>query len=244
MNLASTRTLVVVSHYMARPKVDLYALVSQLKSLTSDILVVINEDAHHGPAEWLHGMEVPCLKRENTGMNIGGWNEAYKQLPDFDHYIFLQDECRIVDKNFLNAYRERLSEPQIGMVGESINPQWDRLWSELSASPLNYPVQITPGAPPMLRTAFYLACLQNWSIHPGQTGSHLRALAWGLSGSILRAMNGFQLGRNKEECIAAEIAASKSVEQLGSRIVQVNEKPFKYIQHKEWKADGTHKLNS
>lgn len=243
MNTTSTRTLVVVSHYMARPKDDLQALLTQLKPITSDILVVVNDDAHRGPVQWLQGTDVPSLNRENTGMNIGGWNEAYQQQPDFDQYIFLQDECRIVNNDFLLAYQERLSEPGIGMIGESLNSQWDRSWSDLSASPLNYPVQITPAAPPMLRTAFYLACLQNWRINPGHTGSHLRALVWGLPASKLKAINGFQNGRNKEECIAAEIAASKSVEQQGAQVVQVSEAPFKFIQHKEWRADGTHKIN-
>jgi hypothetical protein len=216
-------------------------LLAQLKPITSNILVVINDDAHRGPAQWLQGMDVPSLVRENTGMNIGGWNEAYQQQPDFDSYIFLQDECVIRNPDFLLAYQERLSEPGIGMIGESLNPQWDRSWSDLSSSPLNYPVQITPTAPPMLRTAFYLACLQNWGISPGHTGSHLRALAWGLPATMLTAIHGFQSGRNKEECIAAEIAASKSVEQQGAQVVQVNEAPFKFIQHKEWKSDGSGK---
>jgi hypothetical protein len=244
MSSANDRTLVVVSHYMARPKDDLQALLAQLQVVTSDVLVVINDDAHHGPAEWVKNMPVSCVKRENTGMNIGGWNEGYKQKPDFDHYIFLQDECRIVDNDFLTVYQDRLREPGIGMIGESLNPKWDRSWPELSASPLNYPVHITPGSPAMLRMSFYQACLKNWNIDPGPTGSHLRALIWGCSASTLNAMNGFRVGRNKEECIAAEIAASKAAQQNAGQIVQSSTTSFTFIQHKEWRSDGMSKLSS
>ena len=234
-------TLVVVSHYNARTKEDLQLLLNQLEPLAPNILVVINDDNHKGPAEFLSGMQTPCLRRANTGMNIGGWNEAFQQRPDFDHYIFLQDECRIVANDFLTIYEDRLKEPEIGMLGESLNPQWNRPWAEIASSGLNYPVHITPGSPAMMRTAFYLACLQNWSISPGTTGAHLRALVWAFRRDTLQKIKAFPIGRNKEECIAAEIATSKWVEQHGGRIAQVGSKPFQYIQHKEWRIDGNHK---
>lgn len=234
-------TLVVVSHYNARGKEDLQALLNQLEPLAPNILVVINDDNHQGPAEFLSGMQTPCLRRTNTGMNIGGWNEAFQQRPDFEHYIFLQDECHIVANDFLSAYVERLKEPEIGMIGESLSPQWNRPWAEIASSNLNYPVQITPGSPAMMRTAFYLACLHNWGISPGITGAHLRALVWAFRRATLQRIKAFPIGRTKEECIAAEIATSKWVEQHGGRIAQVGSKPFQYIQHKEWRVDGSHK---
>ena len=234
-------TLVVVSHYNARGKEDLQALLNQLEPLAPNILVVINDDNHQGPAEFLPGMQTPCLRRENTGMNIGGWNEAFQQRPDFEHYFFLQDECCIVANDFLSAYVDRLKNHEIGMLGESLNPQWSRPWAEITSSALNYPVQITPGSPAMMRTAFYLACLQNWGISSGTTGAHLRALVWAFRRETLEKIKAFPIGRNKEECIAAEIATSKWVEQHGGRIAQVGSTPFQFIHHKEWRADGQHK---
>ena len=243
MSQFAKNTLVVVSHYNARAKEDLQLLLNQLEPLAPNILVVINDDNHHGPVEFLSDMPTPCLRRTNTGMNIGGWNEAFQQQPDFEHYVFLQDECRIVANDFLSAYVDRLKEPEIGMIGESLNPQWNRPWAEIASSTLNYPVQITPGSPAMMRTAFYLACLNNWGISPGTTGAHLRALVWAFRHDTLEKIKAFPIGRTKEECIAAEIAISKSVEQHGERIAQVGSAPFQYIQHKEWRVDGTHKLN-
>ena len=52
----------------------------------------------------------------------------------------------------------------------------------------------------------------------------------------------FPIGNTKEECIASEIAVSKKVEQLGLKVTQINERPFKYISHIEWKLDGSSKL--
>jgi len=243
MSQLEKNTLVVVSHYSARGDEDLRALLNQLEPLAPHILVVINDDHHQGPAEFVFGMPTPCLRRANTGMNIGGWNEAFQQRPDFDHYIFLQDECRVVANDFVSVYEDRLNEPGIGMLGESLSPQWNRPWAEIASSHLNYPVQITPGSPAMLRTAFYLACLHNWGISPGTSGAHLRALVWAFKRDTLEKIKAFPIGRNKEECIAAEIATSKWVEQHGGRIAQVGSTPFQFIQHKEWRADGTHKLH-
>jgi hypothetical protein len=174
-------------------------------------------------------------------MNIGGWNEAFQQRPDFERYIFLQDECRIVANDFLSAYVDRLKDPEIDMLGENLNPQWNRPWAEIASSGLNYPVHITPGSPAIMRTAFYLACLHNWGISPGTNGAHLRALVWAFRRDTLQRIKAFPIGRTKEECIAAEIATSKWVEQHGGRIAQVGPLPFQYIQHKEWRVDGSHK---
>lgn len=243
MSQFAKNTLVVVSHYNARAKEDLQLLLNQLKPLAPHILVVINDDNHHGPVEFLSDMPTPCLRRTNTGMNIGGWNEAFQERPDFEHYIFLQDECRIVDNDFLAVYEDRLKAPEIGMIGESLNPQWSRPWAEITSSALNYPVQITPGSPAMMRTAFIIGCLQNWSISPGPTGAHLRALVWAFRRDMLFKIKAFPMGRNKEECIAAEIGTSKLVEQHGGHIAQVGSVPFEYIQHKERRVDGKKLLN-
>ena len=242
MNSANDRTLVVVSHYMARPKDDLQALLSQLQVVTSDVLVVINDDAHHGPAEWVKNMPVSCLKRENTGMNIGGWNEGYKQKPDFDHYIFLQDECMVKDNAFLEAYVDRLANPEIGLIGECLNPRWNVPWDVIANNSLfNFPIQITSNAPPIMSINFYKYCLSSWGVAEGPTGKHLRALVWAISKVNLKKIENFPLGRIHQECIAAEIAVSKKIEQLSLCVEQCSNLPFKFIEHKEWRIDGSKK---
>jgi len=66
-------------------------------------------------------------------------------------------------------------------------------------------------------------------------------LVWAFRRDTLQRIKAFPIGRTKEECIAAEIATSKWVEQHGGRIAQVGPLPFQYIQHKEWRVDGSHK---
>ena len=48
-------------------------------------------------------------------------------------------------------------------------------------------------------------------------------------------MNGFLHGANFGECIAAEIAATKRVEEIGLRALQVSAEPFVFFGHREWR---------
>jgi len=244
MSQCEKNTLVVVSHYNARGKEDLQALLSQLEPLAPQILVVINDDHHQGPAEFVPGMPTPCLRRANTGMNIGGWNEAFQQRPDFEHYIFLQDECRIKDSSFVEAYTSQLTIDGMGLLGECLNPRWSAQWDELEGNNLfNFPIQITPNSPPIMSIKFYKSCMESWGIPQGSTGRHLRALIWAISNETLTKINPFPVGRIREECIAAEIAISKKVEQFSLRVEQIDLLPFKFIEHKEWRIDGSKKKN-
>jgi hypothetical protein len=79
------------------------------------------------------------------------------------------------------------------------------------------------------------------NIDAGNTGFHLRSLCWAFRGDVLRAMGGFPIGKNKGECIAAEIGVSRKVLQLGFEFDQITPNPFCYIGHGEWKADGSSK---
>jgi hypothetical protein len=75
-------------------------------------------------------------------------------------------------------------------------------------------------------------------VDPGIEGKHLRSVVWFLSADTLKRIDGFLIGRNYGECIAAEIATSKKVESLGRDVVQVNEhEEFFYIRHLEYNQD-------
>lgn len=241
--MSSDRTLVVVSHYARRPKTQLTQLTEKLRTLASNILVVINDDS--APAESIdtsHG-SVPILRRPNTGMNIGGWNAAYNLYPDFDFYIFMQDECEVIRDDFIPAYVAELAKDSVGMTGESINPKWDTDWSAIAHTPLNYILGFDPNGFPVPRVDYYLKCIKNWGISPGANGRHLRSLVWAFNKGALASINGFPIGVNKEECIAAEIAVSKKIEELNLKVTQISERPFTYIHHVEWQRDGRKKSN-
>ena len=40
------------------------------------------------------------LHRKNIGLSYGGYNDAFKQFPDFDYYIFMEDDYCYVKDNF------------------------------------------------------------------------------------------------------------------------------------------------
>lgn len=242
----SRKTLIVVSHYDLRPKIILRELINSLIDSSVgnqyDVVVVVNKDDLNSIERDIFCPGVICINRPNHGMNIGAWDCAFHEFPEYEYYIFLQDECVVRNFLFIDAYLARLSNAKIGMIGESINFKWNMDWGLISRSVLNYDVLINKFGYKVGRVEYYLHMMKKWKVEPGVTGRHLRALVWALRGEILLKINGFPVGTWKEECIAAEIAVSKSVEQLGLRVDQVDADPFKYIQHSEWRGDGYSKI--
>jgi hypothetical protein len=235
-------TLIVVSHYNLRSKKILQELIKSLINGRYDIVVVVNHDDVDSIHHDIYCTGVMRINRPNTGMNIGAWDCAFREFPDYKYYLFMQDECVIKNFSFIEAYHERFSDATIGMIGESINFKWSMNWNLISNSAINYAVGLNNYGNKVGRVEYYLYMMKKWGIESGVTGRHLRALVWALRGDVLSKINGFPIGASKEECIAAEIAVSKSVEQIGLRVEQVDADAFKYIQHTEWRNDGSSKI--
>ena len=233
--------LIVVSHYAARSTAPLERLLAQLKKHPQRVLVVINDDACAEPRVTETTALREVLVRPNVGMNIGAWDAAYRHAPEHSSYLFLQDECELLDDGFAEAYDEALRQPRQGLAGESINPKWDRPWEAIAASGLNYAVGRTPAGEARRRLDVYRDCWSRWNIAAGSSGRHLRSLTWAVRGAVMAEIGGFPIGHDKEECIAAEIGTSKLVEQHGLRVTQVAPQPFRYIGHVEWLPDGSGK---
>lgn len=228
-------TLIVISHYAGRDIRHLSALVSRIQRVTKNILIIINDDQAIRDTEAVF-MGFSVIVRPNFGMNIGAWNCAFEKFPIYKFYIFLQDECSLLRDDFLVAYENELARHDTGMTGESINYKWDKPWSEMLKSPLNYRVSNN-----FYRVEYYLYLMDKWEINPGLTGRHLRSLVWGFNNDSLRRLGGFPIGLSKEECIAAEIAVSRKIEQLGLRVTQISASPFSFFSHSEWRTDGLSK---
>ena len=234
------KIIIVISYYKARPKNFLNNLIFKLKTFNIDIALVINDD-NVLKTKIEKTSNFFKIYRSNVGMNIGAWNECYQLFSDYDYYLFLQDECFILNNNFLDEYIKELSKSNIGMTGECINLMWNRNWSVMKRSKLNYNIKFPLKNLKISRVNYYLSCLKKWNIYPGDKASHLRALIWGFNNNCLKKINGFPIGKNKDQCIAAEIAVSKNVEQCGFYISQINSTPFKFIGHNEWRLDGVAK---
>ena len=239
--MRKSKLLITISHYNKRDKINLINLINSLTNEKCDLFIVINDD--NCKVEQLgYFYNVQTLTRPNTGMNIGSWNAAYLNNKDYDFYLFLQDECKILEKSFIACYINELSKKEVGMTGESINNKWDNKWDFLANSRINYVVGYDMHKKPVYRVQYYFNLLKTWLIKPGENGRHLRSLIWGFKKETLNKISSFPIGKTKEECIVAEIAVSKKVEQIGLKVTQVHKKPFKYISHIEWKLDGTSKI--
>ena len=236
-----SKLLITISHYNKRDKINLINLINSLNNEKCDLFIVINDDnCQVEQLGFFHNIKT--LTRPNTGMNIGSWNAEYLNNKDYDFYLFLQDQCIILEKSFIDCYINELSKKDVGMTGESINNKWDNKWNFLSNSRINYVVGYDIHKKPAYRVQYYFSLLKTWLIEPGENGRHLRSLIWGFKKETLNKISPFPIGKTKEECIVSEIAVSKKVEQIGLKVTQVHKKPFKYISHIEWKLDGTSKI--
>lgn len=239
--------LTVISHYAARPDDCLQSLFARLSELAGNILVVVNSDEQENAQlrelkSASNGRFIGVLMVPNRGMNIGAWDAAYRAFPDFGYYVFLQDECLLLDPAYEARYKAALGTAGVGMVGETINPKWDFTWEVMRKSPLNYQFPDAISQKPIDRVSFYLACMEKWRIDPGPTARHLRALVWGFSRQCLRTIDGFPIGVTKEECIAAEIGVSRKVVSADYQLLQIGLKPFDCFGHVEWRSDGVAKI--
>jgi len=233
-----SKSIFIISFYNNRSPQNLEDLIKQLMIYGQEILVVINIDNYNN-LELERHKNLSFLKRVNEGMNIGAWNQGWRYFSDFDNYFFFQDECFLKNNNFFERYEELLSIEQNGIIGESINPKWNKSWDEMSLLPLNYQIKIDNK--PINRVDFYQKKMIDWKINPGNSSKHLRALNWALTNKTLKLINGFPIGKNKEECIAAEISVSKKVEEKKLNIIQSSKDHFSYIGHKEWPSNGISK---
>ncbi len=230
--------LFIISYYRERDRKYLDSLIKQLSIFNCTIAVVINID-NYKKIDFEKNNRILILKRKNEGMNIGAWNAGYKYFNDFDNYFFFQDECFIKKNSFYDNYLNLLNNKKVGIVGESINIKWSRPWEEIEKSSLNYNIKINSNI--FKRVSFYKYQLDKWNISLGKSGLHLRSLNLAMTKKNLESINGFNIGKSKEECIAAEIAISKKILNLNLSVAQANYNHFYYIGHREWDDSGVSK---
>lgn len=231
--------LVVVSHYDARPSGSLIELLKSMRSIPAawpfDVRVVVNQGTA-GPLRLPPEVRtVEVIYRENVGYNIGAWDFGWRLPPVYDGYLFLQDECRIVREGWLGAFVHKAAEPGVGLLGECLSRNWDAPWEVLRQRTRYDRLRehLVDGMPAE-RVDCYLDFFRRHGIPPGGRGNHLQSLVWFARRRVLEAIDGFPLGRNFGEAIAAEIGTSKKVQAMGLAIAEVGPGPFCYIEHPQW----------
>ena len=235
--MSQAKNLVVISHYDKRPVKNLIGL---LKSMVDhepgtafDVCVVVNQETDRVVELPELPFRTTILYRQNVGMNIGSWNHGWHQNLGYEHYVFLQDECIIRRNGWLSGLVECLKAPGVGMVGECVNYRWSKPWEELIAGNSGNGTHPATGISAD-RARLCLEFIRSRNISAGDTGLHLRSLVWGFSRETLLALKEFPMGRDYDECVAAEIAVSRQVEDLGLSISQAHRFPFYYVVHRQW----------
>jgi hypothetical protein len=238
------KSLVVISYYDRRPINNLLELIGSFSEHPAgdefDVCVVVNRTNNEVLCVSADYPSIFIHYRHNIGMNIGAWDYGWRIHPGYANYLFLQDECYVIRNDWLLGYRSVLENPEVGMVGESVNSFWDKPWPELRELFSKVPLpEHRVDSKTVNRVDFYLKFFREHGVRPGPTGKHLRSVVWFFPGAVLKEIDGFLIGRNYGECIAAEIATSKKVEALGLGVVQANQQEeFFYIRHLEYNQDS------
>lgn len=237
------KTHVIISFYDQRSADDLRTLISSMQRFASgaefDITVVVNSTSDFRLEEVIDTGSVSVVYRENIGMNIGAWSHGWSLYPNYRDYLFLQDECEVIQENWLTAFRRCCEQPGVGMVGEILNEKWSKPWDRLreERGRMRLPEHKIDGVD-VNRVDFYLHFMASLNIDPGESGRHLQSLVWYFPNQVMQKLKGFPIGNNYGECIGSEIAVSRQVAALGYRVVQLAEEPFSVIRHKDWKQSA------
>ena len=236
-------TLVIISYYDRRPIDNLNALLNSMQKYDSgsdySICIVVNRTSDKKINVTSDSNNLSILYRNNTGMNIGAWDHGWRTNQDYNDYLFLQDECYINRNGWISSYQDATKDSAIGLIGESINENWDHTWDSLHKKQqgIKLPEHELNGNQAN-RVDVYLKFMNDHNIPSGTTGRHLRSLIWYAKSHVLRTIDGFPIGSNYGECIASEISVSKKIESKGFVVTQVNKNPFYFIRHLEWNKDN------
>lgn len=234
--------LVVVSHYDRRPVEPLIELIDSMQQHAAGAAhqcVVMTNKTHASTLPACVASRVDAhASRSNLGMNIGAWDAAWRRWQGRPAYLFLQDDCVIARTGWLRAVLDRLADPAVGLVGESLNTAWAKPWQALrEAQGRDVLPEHTLEGQAANRVDVYLAAMRRYGIEPGPTGRHLRSLVWGVRGDVMARLEGFPQGSDYGTCIAAEIGTSRAVEAMGMQLAELGPTPFHYIRHRDWNQD-------
>lgn len=170
--------------------------------------------------------------RENSGYNLGAWDYAWRRLPQYTHFLFLQDDC-IVKKNkwlsrFVSVFNSSID---VGLVGEYFSRGWDHSWEVLTT---NTAANKSFTEQKRKKAVGYNEQLKRWGIDPGDRASHLTSVVHYTSRKILEEVDGYNLGQTYQEAVAAEIGFSRKLIAKGYKLVQVGRSRHSVIAHPQW----------
>jgi hypothetical protein len=224
VNSAQT-ILVIVSYYAGRSLEPLVRLLDSMNTFPAGcafaVRVVVNRNGEETIALPDRHGGVEILYRSNSGYNIAAWEFGWRASPTTEAYLFLQDDCRVVQSNWIVAFLG-LANAGVGLVGECLSPDWDATWADLVTRYRGHMLpEHTLDGQPAERVECYFDYFRRHGIAPGSRGDHLQSLVLFARRAVL-------------EAIGAEIGVSKRVQAQGLAIAEVGPEPFFYIEHPQW----------
>jgi hypothetical protein len=174
--------------------------------------------------------------RENVGLNIGAWEYGWRQSPAYDAYVFLQEECLILRKNWLRAYLKKSRRGRGRIVGEYMITVWKpwKEWGEAVAQSLAALPEELRERLDNWQVPFIMDDFARHGVEPQATPTHVQALVICTTRAVLEAIGGFLIGQDYRESVASELAFSQKAMALGYPIEQVSPLPFEYIIHPQY----------
>jgi hypothetical protein len=229
---------VVISAWEGHPVSFLRRLVASMKRFDAgaayDAILSINGSDYPVPAE-LAATFRHILRRENTGFNLGAWDHAWRSLPEYDHYLFVQEDCFMCRRNWLHAFMQRfVAEQACGLVGEHFNNGWNHSWDRLLGPDAGGQ---TISGKKRRRALLYRQMLQQWGIPAGDSAAHVTTVVQFTSRRILEEVDGYPIRDVYREAVAAEIGFSRKIVAAGYVLRQVGRWRHSYIGHPQWPSE-------
>ena len=181
-----------------------------------------------------------CFVRENSGYNLAAWDHAWRQLAEYDHFLFLQDDCVVRSHEWLGAFVAKFTTTaRCGLVGENVDRWWDQPWSSLCDPPNGLGPEVDADMRERAEWAqFFREKLREWNIPKGQTARHATTVVQFTSRAVLEEVDGYNFGRTKLEATAAEIAFSRKIAAKGYTVVQLGRWRHSKFAHPQWSSNA------
>jgi hypothetical protein len=233
---------VVVSYWNGRPSKDLHKLLRQMTKVEAGSpfgLVIVCNGGDVRPLA-LPGEFDPLrprvFNRENSGWNLGAWDFGWRVAGEYDHFLFLQDDCFLKRPGWVFDFEFRAeNDPGIGLLGEEI--MWDEMsWPFIrKATDRDLGRLAWPEGEPVHPLDTYRELMERRGVPPGDVGTHLPSLILFASRRVLEEVGGFPIvGSSYREAVACEIGISRVIASKGYRIARVKDRSFHLIGHPQW----------
>jgi hypothetical protein len=247
------RVAVVVNTWVKSPQSYVERLCTSLKQYRPGVgydLFLCANGLEYVPPKEIEAAFKGIFIRENTGFNLGAWDYAWRHLGNYNYFLFVQDDCLVVKDQWLVDFVSRFNYGNCGLVSECVSSLCDRPWSVLTnprktlmLDLLKYRQDPTISLKEhrlkrAKRWTLYYNTLINWRIMPGETARHATTVVQFTSRRVLQEVNGYNIGTDKSEAIAAEIGFSRKIAAHGYTVLQLRFRRHTRIKHRQWASGG------